>query len=429
MKGLNLFFKTGVLCLMILTNTFLLSAQNMEQGIKGIVKDADNQKNLESVNLILAGTNYGTTSRYDGSFEIKGVPEGRYELQASMVGYIPVSKTITIRKNSYTNITIELSQEVIAFDSVIVFRRKQQNYIAYPNLEPLSLTPVISKVTRDEIERQGAVKLIDAMKYVPGGLTESRGRKVKHFFSVRGQKYPYPDYSIDGIWQKEFHEMPYFISASDIEQIEIVRSSAALLTGLSGLSGIINVKTRSYEKTETSAEMEYGTFNTMHFHASHGGKHNKFSYATGLGYDKTDGPDKKNAAEEIGNIYGRFNWQPSKKFDINANLYFLTGMREIALAEEPATRRLREELTSYSQIRSTLTNVRLKYTPNSKASTEAYFYYTDRQPVHRAVKMNTQEITKTPEDDHEFGLNLIQAVNLSEKTLQVRCFIKLLDCL
>ncbi len=409
----NLISRTNLLSLFILINTFLLSAQNMEQGISGTVKDASDQKGLESVNLILAGTKYGTISIYDGSFEINEVPEGRYELQASMVGYQPVSKIVIVKKNSFTFVTLELKQEVIAFDSVVVYGRKQQNYIATPNLEPLSLTAVTSKVTREEIARQGSVTLIDALKYVPGSLTESRGRKVKDFFSVRGQKYPYPDYAINGIWQKEFHELPYFISASDIEQVEIIRSSAALITGLSGLSGIVNIKTRSYEKTETSAEMEYGTFNSMHFHASHGGKHNNFSYATGLGYDKTDGPENKNAAEKIGNVYGRFQWQPSEKFDINASLYFLNGMREIGLAVEPATKKLKEKLTSYNQIRSTLSNVRFKYTPNSKASTELYLFYSDRKPIHKAIDMNTQDVTKTPEYDHEYGLNLIQALSLS----------------
>lgn len=415
MRNSVFIFKVVFVFLCILLNIFTITAQDMYQGIKGVVKDAGEQKNLESVNIILAGTKYGTISTSDGSFEINGIPEGRYELQASMVGYQPFSKAVTIRKNAFVFVSIDLKQEVIAFDSVVIYGRKQQNYIANPDLEPLSLSAVTSRVGKEEISRQGSVKLIDAMKFVPGSLTESRGRKVKDFFSVRGQKYPYPDYAVNGIWQKEFHEMPYFISASDIEEIEIIRSSAALVTGLSGLSGIINVKTKSYEKTETSAEMEYGSFNTMHFHASHGGKHNNFSYATGLGYDKTDGPENKNAAEKIGNAYGRFQWQPVDKLDINGNIYFLTGMREIALAEEPANRRLREEISSYSQIRSTLSNLKLKYTPSAKASTELSLYYSDRKPVHRVVNMNTQEIIKTPEDDHEYGLNLIQALSLSEK--------------
>jgi len=73
-----------------------------------------------------------------------------------------------------------------------------------PYTEPNSLFSSISKLSGAVIKKQGAVNLIEAMNYVPDGLIESRGRQVKQFFSVRGQKYPYPDYAIDGVWQKEF---------------------------------------------------------------------------------------------------------------------------------------------------------------------------------------------------------------------------------
>ena len=39
---------------------------------------------------------------------------------------------------------------------------------------------------RKEIQQLKAYSVVDAMKYVPGAWTESRGRKVKQFFSVRG---------------------------------------------------------------------------------------------------------------------------------------------------------------------------------------------------------------------------------------------------
>ena len=121
------------------------------------------------------------------------------------------------------------------------------------NTVPLSILPAITKVSAVEIEKQGAVTLTDALKYVPGGWTETRGRKSKQFFSVRGQKYPYPDYSIDGVWQKEFEETAYVLSALDIESVEIVRSSNALVKGLSGLTGVIEVKTKKPERETVSA--------------------------------------------------------------------------------------------------------------------------------------------------------------------------------
>ncbi len=391
-----------------------IHAQNNIQGIRGVITDQETFKPLISANIVISGTNYGTSSKTDGSFEIIGMPEGKYELQISMIGYYPMNRTIVIRKNSFTNIRIRLEPKLVEIDSVAITGIRERNYMSFPTLEPKSIEPVISKVTRKEIIKQGAITLIDAMKFIPGALTETRGRKVKHFFSVRGQKYPYPDYAINGIWQREFEEMPYFISASNIEEVEIIRSSAALITGLSGLVGVINIKTREYNKPETSTELEYGTFNTLHSHVSHGAKREKFSYAAGIGYDKTDGPDQKNAAEGIGSLYCRFDWYPSEKLIVSTNLYCLDGKRELALAEEPAATRFRKEISSYDQIRSTLSNLRLNYKPNDKTSTEVQIYYTDRKPILKVENINTKEIIETSEKDHEWGINLIQALNLSE---------------
>ena len=405
---------TGLFLVIFLLLSQLVFTQNMQQGIQGKVRDRETLKYLGSVNLTI-GTSFGTSSKPDGSFRIAGIPEGIYRLEASMVGYHPVSHVVEVKKNSFSNIQIDLKPEVILIDSVDILGRKINNYISVPTLEPASMQPVISLVSRQEIEKQGAISLIDAMKYVPGALTETRGRKVKQFFSVRGQRYPYPDYAINGIWQREFYEMPYFISASDIEEVEIIRSSAAFLTGLSGLAGIINIKTREYDQSETSAELEYGSFNTMHSHVSHGGQHENYSYAAGLGYDKTDGPDQKNAAEGIGNIYCRLNWEPLKELDISAGLYYLDGKRELALAEEPAGKRFREEISSFDQIRSTLLNLKVNYRTGKNASTEVQVFFTDRKPIYKWEDINTNEIFKISEKDHEWGINLIQALTLSQK--------------
>jgi len=405
-----------LLFLFLLLSQFI-TAQDTGQGIRGKIRDEVTLKHLGSVNIIIAGTNHGTSSKYDGSFEIVGIPEGKYRLQASMIGYQSKSQTVIVNNDSFTNIQIDMKPKVVSFDSVVIISKKKHNYISTPTLEPLSMKTVTTRVSRHDIERQGATSLIDAIKFIPGALTETRGRKVKHFFSVRGQKYPYPDYAINGIWQREFTEMPYFISANDIEEIEIIRSSAALLTGLSGLAGIINIKTRNYKQPETSAELEYGTFNTLHLHASHGASYEKISYAAGLGYDKTNGPDKKNGAEKIGNLFSRINWHPSKELNVSANLYYLDGKRELALAEKPAGKRFREEISSYDQIRSTLSNLKLNYKPNNNVSTEVQIYYTDRKPVFKVENINTKEIIETSEKDREWGINLIQVLNISEKNI------------
>jgi outer membrane cobalamin receptor len=302
-------------------------------------------------------------------------------------------------------------------DSVNITAPKEyRSLLKEPYTEPFSLLPVISTITVKQIQKQGSINLIDAMAYVPGGLTETRGRQVKQFFSVRGQKYPYPDYALNGIWQQEFEELPYFISASDIEKIEIVRSSAALLTGLSGIEGLINIKTREYDTPEGSLELEYGSFNSIHTHLSGGGRIGRFAYAAGAGFDRSDGPSGKHSKEAMGTLYSRFKWQLSDKLNLLGSLYFLDGKRELTKAEPPADQRYINMLQNFDPYWSVLSNVKMIYKPRKNISSELQLFYSYRNP-----KFNDEVTTlSTNEKDIEWGLNFMQSVSpFSSNTLRI----------
>jgi outer membrane receptor protein involved in Fe transport len=285
--------------------------------------------------------------------------------------------------------------------------------------EPLSESPGLelstSVIEQAEIERQGAKTLIDALEYIPGAWVETRGRKVKQFFSTRGQKYPYPEYAVDGAWQREFHEMPYFFSASNVERIQVIRSSAALLMGLSGLAGVINIVPKEYEEPETSGEIEYGTFDSYRFHLSHGATAGTVSYALNAGSDHTEGPEGRNSAEDITNFLGSLRWRPVDSLSIKANLFHLYGERELTQAEPPATLRLQEALERFDPLQSTLFSVKTYFRPSDRASTELMLHYIDRD--HTFVSATEIPHVSTREWDYEWGMNLVQALGLSQNNI------------
>ncbi|MCX6326889.1 MAG: TonB-dependent receptor [Bacteroidia bacterium] len=296
-------------------------------------------------------------------------------------------------------------------DSVIITAGKEsRNLMEKPYTEPNSLLPSISKVSHGDIRKQCATNVVEAMNHIPGGLIETRGRQVKQFFSVRGQKYPYPDYAINGVWQKEFEELPYFFSTSDIEEIEIVRSSAALLTGLSGLGGLINIKTREYSSPETNLEMEYGSLNSLHTHLSNGNKIGRFSYAAGIGYDKSDGPSGKHAKEEMADLYSQVHWQPTDKLSIKANLFYLDGKRELRVAELPADQKYRDMVQNFDPYKVVLSNLKMVYRPGEKFSSELQLFYSYRNPTFN----DEVNATSSNEKDSEWGLNFIQSVSVTK---------------
>ena len=144
-----------------------------------------------------------------------------------------------------------------------------RNPVAAPLVEPVGLGASMSTVGSNVISRMRPVTVTDALELAPGAWTETRGRKVKQFTSFRGQTYPYPDYALDGLWLREFHVLPYFFPSAELERIDVIRSSASLSKGNSGLAGVINLVPRRYEKRHTYLELEAGESETLNGYLSH----------------------------------------------------------------------------------------------------------------------------------------------------------------
>lgn len=387
-------------------------SSNMFQtcGIKGSLQDAVTGSPLINANISVEGTNIGTTSDAAGEFHLDNLGAGKYKLKITMMGYAPAVKTIIVN-DSTTNQVFKLYPTVIKLNSVTVFGEKYRNLIENPKVESTGLELAISSVSQREIRKQGAKTLIDAVQHIPGAIVESRGRKVKQFLSVRGQKYPYPDYAIDGAWQREFHEMPYFFSSADIAKIEVIRSSAALMTGQTSLAGVVNIVLQQYDRTETSWNIETGSFGTNYAHLSHGSKIGRQNYAFGAGFQGTDGPKNKYAAEKISNIYANLKWRPITNLSISLNLFHLHGKREMAQAEPPASLNLQTALESFDPIRFTLLNLKTFYKPGDRASTEFLFSYAHRTPVFVSEDHISHEVARASERDYEAGLSFIQSIS------------------
>ena len=170
--------------------------------VKGFVYDAETNEPIPNASLVISNTQTGTSSNSDGHFELR-LGSGKYTIRVSSVGFSDREISVTVPVTSSDPLKVALKPAKLQIGEVDVFgsyflpdRDTSVNRI------PASILTAMTTVSTLEIEKQGAVTLVDALKYVPGGWTETRGRKTKQFFTIRGQKYPYPDYSINGIWQK-----------------------------------------------------------------------------------------------------------------------------------------------------------------------------------------------------------------------------------
>ncbi len=94
-------------------------------------------------------------------------------------------------------------------------------------------------------------------------------------------------------------------------------------------------------------DLQYGTFDTVRASGFVGGPLSKGGYTLGAGYYKTEGPKDKHAAERVGNISGTMDWECSETITVEANLMLIHGSRELALASDPAAKRLQDTDEEY----------------------------------------------------------------------------------
>ncbi len=285
-----------------------------------------------------------------------------------------------------------------------------RNIVRRPWTESPGLETATSVVGRYEIDQLDAYSIVDAMEFVPGAWTESRGRKVKQFFSIRGQRYPYPTYAIDDAWFRQFHEMNYFLDATFFERIEIDRSSSAMLLGPGSMTGIINLIPRRFDRTETHWNTLYGSDNTWRTSLIHGDTKKEFAYVFGSSFRHTDGPDHENAGENITNFYVGTTYQMTPELKLDFNAFSFAGDRELQLAEPPANPTLFTRKDSFDPMHAYIFTGKAHYEPSETASTELTLNYAKRR-----YHGHRDSTTNWLEEDSEYGLGIIQSLKLTDE--------------
>ena len=107
------------------------------------------QEALPFINVLVQGTNKGTTTDFDGNYSIEVAPDAT--LIFSYLGY----KTKTLKVDGRTEINIQLEEDVAGLDEVLI--------TGYTSQDKKSITGAISNITSEDIEK------------VHGGATVSSG--------------------------------------------------------------------------------------------------------------------------------------------------------------------------------------------------------------------------------------------------------------
>lgn len=358
----------------------MISAQTL---LQGRVCDIKTHQPIKDVVVKIRSSAVQTITDKNGSFVIPVAKPRAYALKFTHIGYEAYETNVGTGADRPV---IYLVSAELKLKEISVLANKRVSPLREITTEPEAWQSSITYITSDEIKKTGAVTTLDALKYSTNGLPSTQGRRKKYYYLVRGQNMA-SDYSINGVSlstngagpMAQWIEAPALLPANMIESVEVVRSGNSLLLGFSGLNGVVNIKTKTFDHFETQAEAGYGTFNSYRVGVLHGGKVGDFNYALSVFNDKTDGPRGRHSYENLWNIYGKAGYSFGGRIEISLENFYTYGTRFVTQAVDYQNlilpKRQLADIWEYDPMRYNISTLRIKVNESARASTELQMSY------------------------------------------------------
>jgi TonB-dependent starch-binding outer membrane protein SusC len=226
--------------------------------IRGRVVDADTDEPLVGTTFFISELEMGTTADIDGNFELEGIPEGRYSLRITSIGYQTKTRRIEILAEQEYELFLALEQDRMLLDEIVVTGYS----IRQRSLPTGSLTRVEGSEFREALIQSPDQALQGRMSGVL--VSHSSGQpgsgllvRVRGIGSINASNSPI--FIIDGVQVRTDHTSVNVpdnalasINPNDIESIEVLKdASATALYGAQGANGVVLITTRQAQRGQT----------------------------------------------------------------------------------------------------------------------------------------------------------------------------------
>ena len=249
--------------ILILSSTYqLLPAQNVL--VRGLITDIVTSEPLIGVNVLIKGTNMGTTSDIDGRFELSAPTADT--LVFSYIGYQAVEIPIGLQ----TELSVLMESEIAGLEEIVV--------IGYGKIAKKDLTGAVSSVNAETISSTASLSADQALQGRAAGVVVQQNSgepgagttvRIRGTSSISAGNEPL--YVIDGIpvltsasditasGSKGTQQNPLStINPNDISSIEVLKdASAAAIYGARAANGVILITTKRGEAGISSIDFSY----------------------------------------------------------------------------------------------------------------------------------------------------------------------------
>ena len=221
-----------------------LFAQNGGK-ISGVITDAVTGEPLIGANIVVLGTSMGAASDLEGSYFILNIPAGKFDLQASMIGYDKmVQRGVIVNSGRTTTADFKINPTALEQEAVTVEATR-------PDVEP-EKTSTSSIIRSEDVQQLAGMRSVGDVIGLAADVTDGHfrgGRSGEELYTLQGMGITNPLDNSTGL-------LPIM---SAVEEVEVVTSGFGAQYG-NAQSGVVNIsmkegkadKWHSYAEVNTS---------------------------------------------------------------------------------------------------------------------------------------------------------------------------------
>ncbi len=277
----------------LLCQLLIVGNINAQTHISGTVRDAKTNELMTGTSVVVKEIYQGTITDGNGKYEIT-VPNGKYTLVFSFLGYQDIEKKIDCNKEKIT-VEVSLQPSVMAMDEVVVTAKSKARRIREKAMP-------ISVITMKQL--QGTVSNVSDVLSKTSGvkIRASGGVGSASRISVRGLEGKRVGFFINGTPLSDNSD---FVDINDIpvdmiERIEIYKGIVPANLGGSAIGGAVNIVTKEYPPGYIDASYTIQSFNTHKASAIFKRNRNGLEFGIGGFYTYSDNNYKMVLPKEYG---------------------------------------------------------------------------------------------------------------------------------
>ena len=304
---------TMLFFLILITFSAIESTAQEHGALAGIVTDAHTGDPLPGANILLPGSNLGTTTDLEGHYTIDGIPAGQYQVRISLIGYAVMNRQVQIQVAHTARLNSSLEPSPIHVGEMLIQADRAFSAASSRAVRQFDLEIRPNRSAQQML--QLAPGLIIA-QHAGGGKAEQiflRGFDADHGTDVAIVVDDIPVNMVSHGHGQGYADL-HFIIPDIVEEVEVKKGPYFAEFGNLATAGAVAYHTRDHLANNMIA-LEGGSFNTAQYTMLYQiplANSEQSAFFAGK-YYRTDGPvDSPQGLERL-NVFGKFHTHLSER--------------------------------------------------------------------------------------------------------------------